>query len=54
MRAAFAAHFDVVVVIWALALAVGWSVFAVSRSQTTNEQWSSPPQAAPAWVVTGN
>jgi hypothetical protein len=47
-------HFDVVVVIWVLTLAVGWSLVALSKSQLPTEQWSSPPQSGPAWVISGD
>lgn len=53
MRATLAAHFDVLVVVWALALAVGWCCLVTGRAQPDPSQWSAPPQAGPAWVVTG-
>ena len=51
MREEFVKHFDVVVVIWVLALAVGWSVMTLSRAQLSSDQWTSAPQNGPAWVV---
>jgi hypothetical protein len=53
MREIFVRHFDVVVVVWVLALAVAWSALALSRAQLTTDQWSSQPQNGPAWVVPG-
>jgi hypothetical protein len=50
MREQLARHFDVVVVIWVLTLAVGWSLVALSRSTLTADQWSSAPHSGPAWV----
>ena len=54
MREAFLEHFDVVVVIWVLALAIGWSIFALSHAQLSQDQWSQAPQNVPAWVVSNN
>jgi hypothetical protein len=54
MRDAFVRHFDVVVVVWVLALAVGFSLVALSHSQLSADQWSSAPQHGPAWVFTGS
>jgi hypothetical protein len=54
MREAFLAHFDVVVVIWVLALAIGWSIFALSHAQLSQDQWSQAPQNVPAWVVSND
>lgn len=51
MREAVLEHFDVLVVVWVLALAIGWSVVALSHSQLSADQWSSAPQNGPAWVV---
>jgi hypothetical protein len=42
----------VVFVVWALALAVSWCCLATGRAQLDPSQWSSPPQAGPAWIVT--
>ncbi|MGD0018455.1 MAG: hypothetical protein ABSD62_04300 [Candidatus Limnocylindrales bacterium] len=53
MRAELVRHFDVVVVIWTLALLVGWSVVMLSRAPLTNAQWDHAP-AGPAWVVPGD
>ena len=53
MRESLGHHFDVVVVIWVLALAVGWSMFSLSRATLSADQWSSAPQSGPAWVVSG-
>ncbi len=50
MRATLSRHFDVVVVIWVLALAVAWSSVALSRASLSADQWSVP-QHGPAWVV---
>ncbi|MGA3031471.1 MAG: hypothetical protein ABSE58_12180 [Candidatus Limnocylindrales bacterium] len=50
MRATLGQHFDVVVVVWVLALAVCWSFVAVSKAELRADQWSSPP-AGPAWVI---
>jgi hypothetical protein len=44
-------HFDLVVVIWVLALAVGWSMVTLSHAQLRADQWSSAPQSGPVWVV---
>jgi hypothetical protein len=51
VRETFGHHFDLVVVIWVLTLAFGWSFVTLSRSQLTADQWSSPPQSGPAWIV---
>jgi hypothetical protein len=53
MRESTSHHFDLVVVIWVLALAVGWSMCSLSRAQLSADQWSSPPQSGPVWVVSG-
>jgi len=50
MRESLGRHFDVVVVIWFLALALGWSVVSIARTQTQAD-WSTAPQSGPAWVV---
>ena len=44
-------HFDVVVVVWVLALALGWSMVALSHSDLRTDQWSSAPQNGPVWVM---
>ena len=51
MRDALNRNFGVVVVIWTLALAVGFSLVSLSHAQLSADQWSSPP-AGPAWLVT--
>jgi hypothetical protein len=51
MRAELTRHFDVVVVVWVLALFVAWSVITLSRATLTNATWDQAPQAGPAWVV---
>lgn len=52
MRELLARRIDVVVVIWVLALGIGWSVCALNHSQLTASQWSSTPQG-PVWLVSG-
>lgn len=51
VRDALSRHFDVVVVIWALALVLAWSVISLSRADLTNDQWSGAQQHGPVWVV---
>ncbi|HEX7431936.1 MAG TPA: hypothetical protein VF293_07070 [Candidatus Limnocylindrales bacterium] len=51
MRETLAHHFDVVVVVWVLALAVGWSMLALARAPLSDAQWSYGTQSGPAWVV---
>jgi heme A synthase len=51
MREELVRHFDVVVVIWVLALAVGWSMVALARAPLSDAQWSTGAQSGPAWVV---
>jgi hypothetical protein len=51
MRETLISHFDVVVVVWALALALSWTVLVLSRAELTNDQWSHAPQAGPVWIV---
>jgi heme A synthase len=51
MRAELARHFDVVVVVWVLALFVAWSVISLSRAPLSNAQWDQGPQAGAVWVV---
>jgi hypothetical protein len=51
MREMLGRHLDVVVVIWALTLAIGWSYVSLSRASLPADQWSSPPQNGPAWVI---
>ena len=52
MREALVKHFDVVVVIWVLALAVGFSLVALSHSELRQDQWGSAPQAQSGWAFT--
>ena len=52
MRAELARHFDVVVVIWVLALAVAFSVVTLSRAQLSADQWTDQSHG-PAWVFPG-
>lgn len=54
MRAEFVRHFDVIVVIWTLALLVGWSVIALSHAPLSNAQWDHAPGSGPVWVVSGD
>ncbi len=54
MREELLKHLDVVVVIWVLALAVGWSVVSLSRAPLSSDQWTSAPQSGPAWVVSNS
>jgi hypothetical protein len=54
MRDEFAKHFDVVVVVWVLALALGWSLVMLSRSHLSNNQWTGDTQNHPAWVISDN
>jgi hypothetical protein len=54
VRETFGRHFDVVVVIWFLTLAIGWSLVALSHSRLPADQWSSPPQSGPAWVISAD
>lgn len=51
MRESLGRRFDVVVVIWVLALALGWSLVALSRADLPADQWSSAPQSGPVWVI---
>jgi hypothetical protein len=51
VRESLGRHFDVVVVIWVLALALGWSLLALSRANLASDQWSAAPQSGPAWVI---
>jgi hypothetical protein len=52
MRAELARHFDVVVVIWVLALAIGFSVAMLSHARLSPDQWTGS-QSGPAWVYPG-
>jgi hypothetical protein len=51
MRTTIGHHFDVVVVIWILSLAVGWSVVSLSKARLSADQWSAAPQSGPVWVI---
>jgi heme A synthase len=51
VRETLSRHFDLVVVIWVLTLAVGWSMVTLSKAQLSTNQWSSAPQNGPAWVI---
>jgi hypothetical protein len=51
MRETLSRHFDLVVVIWVLALAVGWSMVSLSKAQLSADQWSAAPQSGPVWVI---
>ena len=53
MRAELVRHFDVVVVVWVLALAIGFSVAMLSHAELSNAQWDPQPHG-PAWVVPGD
>jgi hypothetical protein len=53
MRESLGHHFDLVVVIWVLTLALGWSMVAVCRAQPSADQWSSTSQTNAAWVIQG-
>jgi hypothetical protein len=52
VRAELIRHFDVVVVIWALALMVGFIVAGLTHSELTPDQWSFA-QTGPHWIVPG-
>lgn len=54
MRESLVRHFDVVVIIWVLALCVGWTMFTLSRSTLGYDQGSGWAQSGPDWVVVGN
>jgi hypothetical protein len=51
MRAQLIRHLDLVIVIWALALGVVWTMVAISRTETGDTQWFHANQAGPAWVI---
>ena len=51
MRQSLVQHFDVVVVIWVLALVVGWSMVALARAPMSDAGWSFGTQSGPAWGV---
>jgi hypothetical protein len=52
VRAELARRFDVVVVVWALALMVGFMVAGLSHTQLSNDQWTNPG-SGPHWIVPG-
>jgi hypothetical protein len=52
MRESLSRHFDVVVVVWVLALAIAWSMVAIARTPTQAD-WSTAPQSGPVWNYTG-
>jgi hypothetical protein len=52
MRTELVRHFDVVVVIWVLALAIGFSLAILSHAQLSADQWSYQNNG-PAWVYPG-
>ena len=51
MRESLSHHFDLVVVIWVLTLALGWSLVTLSRAQLAQDQWTGVSQSGPAWVI---
>jgi hypothetical protein len=53
MRAEVARHFDVVVVVWVLALAVGFSFALLSHARLSGDQWTNQ-QPASHWVYQNN
>jgi hypothetical protein len=58
VRAELSAHFDVIVVAWVMALAIGWCCYAVSHAQLTASPWDSTNRSGPVWMYpdpgTGN
>jgi hypothetical protein len=42
-------RFDVIVVVWVLALATGWCWYAASRTAASGNQWDYS-RTGPAWV----
>jgi hypothetical protein len=48
MRESIGRHFDVLVVVWVLALALGWSMVAIARTPTQAD-WSTAPQSGQGW-----
>ena len=53
MREQLVRHFDVVVVVWALALCLGWTLVSLSRAQLSSDQWSQGHQLSADWTVPG-
>jgi hypothetical protein len=51
MRAQLLRHLDVVVVVWALALGLAWTLVVLSRTETGDTQWCSWEHSGPAWIV---
>jgi hypothetical protein len=51
MRESISRHFDVIVVVWVLALALSWSMVAITRT-STQADWSTAPQSAQGWNYT--
>jgi hypothetical protein len=51
MRESLVRHFDVIVVIWVLALCVGFAVVSLSHSPLGYDQGSGWAQVGPDWVV---
>ena len=49
MRASLSEHFDLVVVIWVLALVFSFSLVSLSKSNLTQDQWSVAPKSGPVW-----
>jgi hypothetical protein len=45
-------HFDVIVVVWALTLMVGFMLASLSRADYSRDAWTYP-QNGPHWVVQG-
>jgi hypothetical protein len=41
MRESISRHFDVLVVVWVLSLALGFSVVAITRTPPADGQWST-------------
>ncbi len=42
MRETLGRNFDVIVVVWALALATAWMLFFLARADVTNADWTVP------------
>jgi hypothetical protein len=53
MRESIVRHFDVLVVVWVLALALGWSMVAITRT-STQADWSTAPQSGQGWNYTAD
>jgi hypothetical protein len=53
MRDSISHHFDVIVVVWVLALALCWSMVAITRT-STQADWSTAPQSGQGWNYTAN